>query len=116
MIHDRRSHHGQSSGPRRPRRGPARCRCGLSRRGVRGVRDGDAHSQHGLPTLTVTEIDADRVDGDSAVAYGTLTTEQRATFDRARNGSTVEGFDDAWRDIDRVEYEGRYYNVGIVVC
>ncbi|WP_157969547.1 hypothetical protein [Haloplanus rubicundus] len=68
------------------------------------------------PALTVTEIDADQVDPSSAVAYENLTAEQQATFDRARNGTAVEGFDYAWRDIDRVEYAGRYYNTGILVC
>jgi hypothetical protein len=68
------------------------------------------------PALTVTEIDADQVDTDSAVAYENLTADQRATFDRARNGTAVEGFDYAWHDIDLVEYEGRYYRAGILVC
>jgi|GEM_PF-2518303 len=68
------------------------------------------------PSLTVTELPAEQVDTESAVAYANLTTEQQETFDRARNGSAVEGFDYAWRDIDLVEYEGRYYNTGILVC
>ena len=68
------------------------------------------------PALTVTEVPADQVDAESAVAYANLTADQQATFDRARNGSAVEGFDYAWRDIDLVEYEGRYYNTGILVC
>ena len=68
------------------------------------------------PALTVTEVDADQVDPSSAVAYENLTADQRATFDRARNDAAVEGFDYAWRDIDVVEYEDRYYNTGILVC
>jgi hypothetical protein len=69
------------------------------------------------PSLTVEEVDAERVDAESAVAYGNLTDEQQATFDRARNGSgSVEEFDYAWNDIDFVEYEGRYYSAGILVC
>jgi hypothetical protein len=38
-------------------------------------------------SLTVTELDASSVDTESAVAYANLTAEQRATFDRARNGT-----------------------------
>jgi len=68
------------------------------------------------PALTVTEVPADRVDPSSAVAYENLTADQRATFDRARNGTAVEGFDYAWHDIDVVEYEDRYYNAGILMC
>jgi len=66
------------------------------------------------PTLTVSEVDADRAAG-SAVAYGNLTAEQRETFQRARNGS-VEEFDYAWHDIDFVERDGRYYSTAVVVC
>jgi hypothetical protein len=67
------------------------------------------------PALVVEEVDAERVDTESAVAYANLTAERRATFDRARNGS-VEDFAYAWHDIDLVEYEGRYYRAGVLVC
>jgi hypothetical protein len=67
------------------------------------------------PALTVYEIESEPADTGSAIAYGTLTVEQRETFHRARNGS-VEDFDYAWHDIDIVAYEGRYYRAGIVVC
>ena len=67
------------------------------------------------PSLTVCEIDREPIDPDAAVAYGTLTAEQRETFHRARNGS-VEDFAYAWHAIDLVEYEGRYDRAGILVC
>jgi hypothetical protein len=67
------------------------------------------------PSLTVTELPTDQVDAESAVAYANLTAERRATFDRAHDGS-VEDFAYAWHDIDLVEYEGRYYRTGILVC
>jgi len=67
------------------------------------------------PSLTVYEIDREPVDPDAAVAYATLTAEQRETFHRARNES-VEDFDYAWHDVDVVVYEGRYYRAGILVC
>ena len=67
------------------------------------------------PSLTVYEIDREPVNPDTAVAYATLTAEQRETFHRARNES-VEDFDYAWHDVDVVGYEGRYYRAGILVC
>jgi hypothetical protein len=67
------------------------------------------------PTLTVSELDEEPDDIDSAVAYENLTAEQRATFDRARNGSAGD-FDYAWHDIDLVAHDGTYYRAGIVVC
>jgi len=67
------------------------------------------------PSLNVYEVDAEPVDTESAVAYDNLTAEQQATFQRARTES-VEDFDYAWYDIDVVEYEGRYYRAGILVC
>lgn len=67
------------------------------------------------PTLTVSELDEEPADVDSAVAYENLSAEQRATFDRARDGS-AEDFDYAWHDIDLVAHDGTYYRVGIVVC
>lgn len=68
------------------------------------------------PALTVYELESEPADTGSAIAYENLTADQQATFDRARNGSAVEDFDDAWHDIDVVAYEGRYYRAGIVVC
>ncbi|WP_251344077.1 hypothetical protein [Haloplanus halophilus] len=67
------------------------------------------------PALTVYELDEEPADRDSAVPYGNLTAEQRATFDRARNES-VEAFDYAWHDIDVVVRDGTYYRTAIVVC
>ena len=67
------------------------------------------------PTLTVYELGEEPADRDDAVAYGNLTADQQATFDRARDGGT-ETFAYEWHDIDVVEYEGTYYRAGIVVC
>jgi len=67
------------------------------------------------PSLTVYEANAEPIDTEAAVRYENLTAEQRETFHRAMNGS-VEDFDYAWRDIDAVVYEGRYYRAGILVC
>ncbi|WP_251330007.1 hypothetical protein [Haloplanus pelagicus] len=67
------------------------------------------------PTLTVYELGEEPADRESAVAYDTLTAEQRATFDRARNGS-VEDFTRAWYDIDVVASEGTYHRASVVVC
>jgi len=102
------------------RRGALCLRLGLSRRGtvVRSDThpDGHAHRRHGpSPTLTVCELDEEPEDVDSAVTYENLSAEQRATFDRARNGS-AEDFDYAWHDIDLVAHDGTYYRVGIAVC
>jgi len=67
------------------------------------------------PALTVYEVDQEPIEPESAVAYDTLTPEQRETFHRARNGS-VEDFDYAWTDVDLVERNGTYYRAGVVVC
>jgi hypothetical protein len=67
------------------------------------------------PALTVRELDSEPTDAESAVASANLTVEQQGTFHRAQSGS-VEDFAYAWNDIDLVEYEGRYYRAGIVVC